>query len=157
MGTTARAIAFSGLSYVVHFGRSEFAFQKVSYSDKLSGVELLTHIGFQEAHARTRGVYVVDPATVSMVRAEWDRMMVHFPTNGFGNVVFPITVTGRDPDLPMTVDRIIDCTILSEKADVEATGKAAMIEFTVQPRQITWNGRSINLRRNAPNNGRLSL
>jgi len=157
MTTTARAIAFTGLSYRVHFGRHEYAFQKVSYSDKLDGVELLTHIGYQEAHARTRGIYKVDPCTVSQVKAEWCAMMTHFPSNGFGNFVFPVTVTGIDPDLPMFVDRIIDCTIVGQKNDIEATGKAGMVEFTMQPRQISYNGKTINLVRGKPRTGRLTL
>lgn len=150
MGFTAREIAFSGLSYTVHIGRSEYAFQKVTYGDKLDGVELLTNIGFQQLSARTRGVYKVDPSTVSMLRAEWDRMMTKFPSNGFGNFLFPVTITGRDPALPQTVDRLLNCTILGQKLDIEATGKASLVEFQMQPQQIVWNGRTINLRRNAP-------
>lgn len=155
--TAARSIAFSGLSYVVHLGRKEFAFQKVEYSDKLDGVELLTHIGYQEAHARTRGIYKPEAIKISQVRAEWDRMMKEFPSNGFGNFLFGITVTGRDPELPMTVDRIIDVTIMDQKHAIEATGKATMIEFSAMPRQIVWNGKTINLRRGAPQNGALTL
>jgi hypothetical protein len=157
MPNAARTIAFSGLSYIVHLGRQEFAFQEVEYADKLEGVELLTHIGYQEAHARTRGIYKPEPVKIKQVRAEWDAMMVFFPSNGFGNYLFPITITGADPVLPMSVDRIIDCTIMESKAKIEATGKAAMVEFSAQPRQIIFNGKTINFRRGAPRNGRLSL
>jgi len=150
MSFTARDIAFSGLSYIVHIGRAEYAFQKVTYADKLDGVELLTNIGFQQLSARTRGVYKVDPSSVTMLRGEWDRMMKKFPSNGFGNFLFPVTITGRDPELPQSVDRLLNCSILSNKQDIEATGKATIVEFTMQPQQIVWNGKTINLRRNAP-------
>ena len=151
MGNTAvREIAYSGLSYTVHLGRGEYAFNKVTYEDELSGVELLTMIGSQQASARTRGIYSPKPATVSQLRSEWNRMMLKFPSNGFGNFKFPITVTGSDPDLPKFTDRLLLCTILGQKCDIEGTGKASMIEFKVQPQQIVWNGRTINLRRGAP-------
>lgn len=157
MPYAARAIAYSGLSFLAHFGRNEYAFQKITYGDKLDGVEFLTHIGSQEQAAQTRGIYKVDEMTVSQLRAEWDAMMAHFPTNGFGNYKFPVTVSGRDPELPGNVDRLIDCRIISAKVDIEATGKASMVEFKMNCRQIVWAGRTINIRRGAPNNGRLSL
>ncbi len=157
MPFAARAIALSGLSYIVHFGRSEYAFQKVTYGDKLEGIEFLTNIGLQEQSARTRGVYKVDEITVSQLRAEWDRMMVHFPANGFGNVLFPVTISGTDPELPTNVDRLLDCSISGQKTDIEATGKANLIEFKIMCRQIVWNGRTINKRRGAPTTGAFSL
>lgn len=157
MSFAARAIAYSGNSYVAHFGRSEYAFQKIAIGDKLEGVEFLTSIGQQEQGAQTRGIYKVDEMTVTQLVAEHERMMVHFPPNGVGNRIFPVTISAVDPELSPVVVRLIDCRILSLKLDIEATGKASMIEFKMNCRQITWNGRTLNARRGAPTGGALTL
>jgi hypothetical protein len=149
-------IAYSGLSYRTHINKTEFAFQKVDYEDGLEGVELLTNIGAQNASARTRGVYKPKEVSITQLRAEWDRMMKHFPKNGFGNFRFSITVSGVDPELPGNVDRILNCTILGQKHSVEATGKAGMIEFKAQPQQIIWSGRSVNFRPGRPRVGQVT-
>ena len=152
MAYAARNIAYSGApSFLAHLGRNEYAFQKITVGDKLEGVEFLTHIGSQEQSARTRGIYKVDEITVTQLRAEWDAMMIHFPTNGFGNVIFPVTKSAVDPELPGNKDLLIGCSIVSQKEDVEATGKATLVEFKMTCRQIVWNGRTINVRRGAPN------
>lgn len=152
MAFTARAIARSGVNYLAHFGRSEYAFQKIEFGDKLDGIEFLTKLGDQEQSAQTRGIYKVDEMKATMVHAEFDRMMANFPDNGFGNLVFPITITATDPELPKGTIRLIDCRIIAVKLPIENTGKAALVEMGMNCRQITWNGKSLNYRRNAPNN-----
>jgi hypothetical protein len=151
MTFTARAIAFSTVNYIAHFGRLEYAFQKIEFGDKLDGVEFLTHIGQQEQSAQTRGIYKVDEMKVSQLHAEWDRMMINFPNNGFGSLIFPVTITATDPELPKSTIRLIDCRILSVKLPIENSGKASLVEFGINCRQITYNGKSLNIRRNAPN------
>ncbi len=157
MSFAARAIAFSGNSYKAHFGRFEYAFQKIAIGDKLEGVEFLTSIGQQEQGAQTRGIYKVDEMTVSQLVAEHERMMDHFPKNGVGNVIFPVTVTAEDPELPARRVLLIDCRILAIKEDIEATGKASLIEFKMNCRQIVRNGRTLNQRRGAPIGGASTL
>ena len=151
MSFTARAIAYSGVNYIANFGRLEYAFQKIEFGDKLDGVEFLTSIGQQEQGAQTRGIYKVDEMKVTQLHVEHKRMMKNFPDNGIGNKIFPVTITATDPELESARILLIDCRILSLKLPIEATGKAALIEFSMNCRQIVWDGKTLNVRRNAPN------
>lgn len=150
MATTTLDVAYDGTCITTHLGREEYPFQKITYEDGLDGVELLTHIGSQEASARTRGIYKPAVATISQLRAEWDRLVKRFPSNGFGNFRFPVTCTYNHPDLGKVTDRLLKCTIIGVKNDAEATGKATLVEMKIQPQQIVRNDRTINVRRNAP-------
>jgi hypothetical protein len=152
MAFTARNIAFSGVNYIAHFGRLEYAFQKIEFGDKLDGIEWLTHLGMQEQSSRTRGIYKVDECKVTQVHAEHKRMMKNFPDNGIGSIFFPVTITGTDPELEKTTIRLIECSIMSLKLPLEATGKAALVEFGMTCKQIVWDNKTLNTRRNAPNN-----
>lgn len=145
-----RDVAFDGTTISIFLNKRKFAFQKWEYGDDIEGAEFETSIGFQEQGAQTAGKYKTTVSTVSMLRAEWDRMMPFFPSNGFGRVYFNGTVTYFDPNLPKSTDRLSRCRILGNKASIESGGKGILLEFKVSVGQVSWNGKTINKIAGAP-------
>lgn len=150
MPFVVRDVAYDGTSVLLHFKKHEFAFQSITYGDNIDGAEFTTSMGHQEQGGQTRGIYKTESSTVKQLRAEWDRMMIYFPSNGFGNSLFPVTTNYQDPTLGKSTDKLFRCRILGVKLDIESSGKANMVEFKMSVGQIVWNGKSINKRSGAP-------
>lgn len=145
-----RDVAFDGTAISIFLKKRKFAFQKWEYGDDIEGAEFETSIGYQEQGAQTRGKYKTSVSKVTMLRAEWDRMMIFFPPNGFGNVYWNGTIVYQDPSLPKSTDKLSRCRILGNKASIESGGKGTMVEFSASVGQIYWNGKTINRLQGAP-------
>jgi hypothetical protein len=151
-----RDVAYDGTTISIFLNKYKFAFQKWEYGDSIEGAEFETSIGFQEQGAQTRGKYKTEVSKVTMLRAEWDRMMRFFPKNGFGNVYINGSVVYLDPTLGKSTDKLSRCRILSSKAAIESGGKGVMVEFNMSVGQIYWNGKTINKLADQPQ-GQLTL
>lgn len=150
MGFALRDTAFDGTTITIFLKKRRFAFQKWEYGDSIEGAEFETSIGFQEQGAQTRGKYKTEVSKFTMLRAEWDRLMLFMPSNGFGNVYLNGTVIYQDPNLPKSTDKLSRVRILGTKASIESGGKGTMIEATASVGQIYWNGKTINRLQGAP-------
>ena len=144
MPFVVRDVAHDGSTISTFFKKRKFAFQKIEYGDAIEGAEFETSIGFFEQGAQTTGRYKTSPAKVTMLRAEWDRMMLFFPKNGFTLVYFSSTITYQHPALGKATDRLSRCRIIDQKIGIESGGKAAMVEFGMTVGQVYWNGKTIN-------------
>lgn len=139
-----RDVAHDGTTISVFVKKRKFAFQKIEYGDTIEGAEFETSIGFFEQGAQTTGKYKTTPAKVTMLRAEWDRMMAYMPKNGYTLVILNSTITYQHPALGKATDKLSRCRITSNKISIESGGKAAMVEFDMTIGQIYWNGKTIN-------------
>jgi hypothetical protein len=117
---------------------------EITYADK---VEVALGYGLTPGHAplrRTRGKYSVDDPKVTMAgpsgRTFLDALTLRAGGNGFGEVIFPVTITYGEAQLQTVTDTLADCRLIGNSVSNSEGSDENKIEFSLSCMRILWNG-----------------
>jgi hypothetical protein len=131
-------IGLDGSTVSTTFGKVPIPLIKCSYGDKLEPT-YLSYMGSQTQDEQTQGTYKTDEAKITMSSVVFRTLfMPAMPSNGGGNVRFPLVVNREHPDLGDDSDLLENCRCVNWGAAVENSSKAEETELVLTIQQIKW-------------------
>jgi hypothetical protein len=143
-----RRVASSELDGTVittSFGATQVPCAEATYGDDIETANY-TPMGSQGGGRRTRGIYKTEEWSAKMSSFDFRTILVPaFPQHGAGNVVFPLTINRRHPDLGDDSDLLESCRCTNWGAAVKNSAEAEMVELKGTVQQIYWTDARITI------------
>ena len=132
-----------GTNVSITIGKTVIPCVKAAYGDNLDP-QYLPAMGSQERGEKTRGVYKVNDAEITMSTVIFRTVfMPALPANGAGNVQFPIVVLRSHPELGDDSDLLERCSVMDISASVENSSKAEEVPVKFSVGQVKHTDRRV--------------
>lgn len=136
-----------GTTVTISLGSTQVACAEGTYGDSIERGNY-TPMGSQGGGRRTRGMYKTVEWTFKISSFDFRTIiMPALPKVGFGNVVFPIIVGVKHPDLGDDSDLLESCMFSNLDAAVKNSSEVMMLDIKGTTQQVYWGDerRTINV------------
>ncbi len=130
-------IALDGTNVTLTVGTHVLRCSKQGYGDSLT-TSKGSNLGSQMQDFQTSGSYKTDDPSFTLYACEYRELMDGFPSNGFGNIYVPVTVTYSHPELGSDSDLLDGFRFLTNAVSAESGEKMIEHEVKGSVMQIYW-------------------